>query len=377
MRLFFTLFVAFLLPLTARAAAMPPGPVLAAESYVLYDFTSNQVLVNRNGNEHIAPASLTKLMTAYLTFSAIEQQKFPANQAVYPSLEAIRPQDDESRMFLDHNKAVTVEELLHGLIIQSASDAARALAELIAGNEGNFAQLMNEQAQRLGMKDTHFTNATGRDDPAQYTSAYDMMLLAAAIVRDFPGYYPIFSVREYEYNKISQFNRNRLLWNDPYVDGIKTGFSIRAGFSLIASAKRYNRRLISIVLDASSDNARIAESQKLLNFGFQYFEAVQFYQKNQVVASPRVWKGTLGNVNIGFSQGLSVTIPKGALPQFKATMETRQPIVAPIKKGQQIGTLRLALDGKPYAEYPLQALEDVPLANVFARGLDSLRLMFQ
>ncbi len=377
MRFVLFLLTALLLPLCAQAAAMPPAPSLVARSYVLYDFTSNQVLVNQNGSERIAPGSLTKLMTAYLTFGAIEQQKFPITQTIYPSLEAIRPQDDESRMFLDHSKAVTVEELLHGLIIQSASDAARTLAELVAGSEANFAQLMNQQAQRLGMKDTHFVNATGKEDPQQYSTAFDLMLLASAIARDFPDYYPIFGVREYQYNNISQFNRNRLLWIDPFVDGMKTGYAKDAGFSLIASAKRYNRRLISVLLGAPSEARRIAESQKLLNFGFQYFEAVQFYQKNQVVASPRLWKGTRSTIDLGFPQGLSVTIPKGTLAEFKATMETKQPILAPIKKGQPLGTLKLSLNGKPYAEYPLVALENAQVANIFARGLDSIRLMFQ
>lgn len=377
MRLLVTLLAALLFPALALAnPAMPSAPALASTSYVLYDFTSNQVLVNQNGGEHIAPGSLNKLMTAYLTLSAVEHHVFTLKQTIYPSIEAINPRDNEPRMFLDHNKAVTVDELLHGLIIESGNDAARVLAELISGNEPAFAELMNQTAQRLGMKDSRFVNATGQPHPQQYTSAFDLMLLAAAVVREFPDYYPIYGIREYQYNKIKQFNPNRLLWSDPYVDGMKTGHAEGAGFGLVASAKRDGRRLISVVLGTASENLRITESQKLLNFGFQYFEAVPLYQKNQPVASLRLWKGTEPAIKIGFPQGLSVTVPKGSLPQFKAALETYQPILAPVGAGQHLGVLKLSLDGKPYAEFPVVALEGIPLANVFARGLDSLRLQF-
>jgi D-alanyl-D-alanine carboxypeptidase (penicillin-binding protein 5/6) len=378
MKPFLLLFIALFLPIPAQAQqSLPPPPVLAAKSWLLYDYTSNQILVNENGDERIEPASITKLMTAYLAFAAIKQGHLSQNQTLTPSADALRSQGEESRMFLDQSKPVTVEELLRGLIVESGNDAARMLAEAIDGSEEKFVERMNKEAQRLGMKNTHFVNASGLPSAQHYSSANDLALLAAAIVRDFPEYYPLYSLREYQYNNIKQANRNRLLWIDPYVDGMKTGHTESAGFCLVASAKRDKRRLISVVLGATSDNLRATESQKLLNYGFQYFEAVRLYQKNQPVASMRVWKGTENKVNIGFRDDLFLTIPTGQLAHMKVTMETHQPLLAPISGGQKIGTLKLTLDGKPYAEFPLVALEAVPLANIFSRGVDNIRLLFQ
>ncbi len=371
-------FIAVFLSALAQAQqTIPPPPVLAAKSWLLYDFTSNQILVSENSDERIEPASITKLMTAYLSFAALNQGRLSQEQTLIPSAEALRTQGEESRMFLVRNKPVTVEELLHGLIVQSGNDAARVLAEAISGSEEKFAELMNGEARRLGMKNTHFVNASGLPLAQHYSTAYDLNLLAAAIVRDFPEYYPLYSLREYQYNNIKQANRNRLLWIDPYVDGMKTGHTESAGFCLVSSARRDKRRLISVVLGAASDNLRTTESQKLLNYGFQYFETVRLYQKNQPVAGIRAWKGTENKVNIGFRDDLLLTIPTGQLTQIKVTMETRQPIIAPVDIGQKIGTLKLALGGKPYAEFPLVALEAVPLANIFSRGWDNLRLLFQ
>lgn len=371
--------VALLFPLFAQAqlANLPPIPVLAAKSYLLYDFTSNQILVDQNGNERTEPASITKLMTAYLTFNSLRQNKLSLNQAVVPSEAALRAQGVESRMFLDKNKPVTIAELLRGLIVQSGNDAARVLAITLAGSEENFAKLMNQEAQRLSMNNTHYINATGLPHPQHYSSAYDTALLAAAIVRDFPEYYPIYSLREYQYNHINQANRNRLLWMDPYVDGMKTGHTESAGFCLVASAKRDQRRLISVVLGTASDNLRATESQKLLNYGFQNFESVRLYQKNEPVTSLRLWKGTENKVKVGFRSDLFLSIPTGQRAQLKATMETQQPLAAPIVGGQKIGMIKITLGGKPYAEYKLVALEPVPLANVFSRGWDSIRLLFK
>jgi len=371
--------IALLFPLFAQAqlASLPPAPVLAAKSYLLYDFTSNQILVDQNGNERTEPASITKLMTAYLTFNSLRLNKLSLNQTVVPSEAALRAQGVESRMFLDKNKPVTIDELLRGLIVQSGNDAARVLATTLAGSEGNFAKLMNQEAQRLSMNNTHYINATGLPHPQHYSSAYDTALLAAAIVRDFPEHYPIYSLREYQYNHINQANRNRLLWMDPYVDGMKTGHTESAGFCLVASAKRDQRRLISVVLGAASDNLRATESQKLLNYGFQNFESVRLYQKNEPVASLRLWKGTESKVKVGFRSDLFLSIPTGQLAQLKATMETQQPLVAPIAGGQKIGMIKITLGGKLYAEYKLVALEPMPLANVFSRGWDSIRLLFK
>ena len=380
MRFIVTFLAALLLPplALAQTAKMPPAPVLAARSYVLYDYTSNQILVSQNGLERLPPAALTKLMTAYLALNAVRQHQFSPSQQAYPSLAAIRPQDDEARMFLDHNKAVTVDELLHGLIIQSGDDAARVLVDLISGDEKAFAGLMNREAQALGMLNTYFVNATGiPDDPHHYSSAYDLAILAAAILRDFPEYYPLYGQREYQYNGIKLFNNNRLLWGDPYIDGMKIGYNENAGYCLVASEERNNRRLISVVLGAATASLRDSESQKLLNYGFRHFENMPLYQKNQAVGSVRIWKGAARSVKVGFPNGLSLTVPKDSMPQFRATMESQQPTLAPISIGQKLGVLKLSLDGKPYAEYPLVALEAIPESNVFSRGWDSIRLLFQ
>ncbi len=375
----FLVIIALLLPTLAHAqqANLPPAPELTARSYLLYDFSSNQILLSHNASERIAPASLTKLMTAYLTFTALQLNQLALGQSTLPTAEVLLSKEVGSRMFLEKDKAVTIAELLRGLIVQSGNDAARVLATVIAGNEVDFATLMNKEAQRLNMKDSHFVNATGVPHPQHYTSAYDLALLAAAIVRDFPEHYPLYSMREYQYNNIMQANRNRLLWLDPYTDGMSTCYNESADFCLVASAKRDQRRLISVVLGAASDNLRVAESQKLLNYGFQNFEAVRLYQKNQPVAGVRLWKGAASKVNVGFRRDLTLSIPTGQLAQLKATMETQQPLMAPVSGGQKIGLMKLTLEGKPYAEFPLVALEPVPLANIFSRGWDSIRLLFQ
>ena len=373
------LLASLLLPVAAFALPpqMPAAPVLAAKSYLLYDYASNQILANQNGDARMEPASLTKLMTAYLAFDAIEHGTLAAGQNLAVPAAAVRISNGESRMLLKAGQTVTVNELLRGLIVQSGNDAALALALHIAGSEAGFVDMMNKEAERLGMRNTHFTNPVGMPHAQHYSSASDLALLAAAIVRDYPQHYALFGMRDYTFNGVTQANRNRLLWIDPHADGMKTGHTETAGYCLIGSAKRDNRRLISVLLGAPSDNLRTTESQKLLNFGFQHFEAVRLYEKNQPVAKARVWKGTKSHLNIGFRQDLLLSIPKGKLAQLKATMETRQPIFAPVGSGQQLGTLKLTLAGKPYAEFPLVALEDAQLANVFSRGWDSIRLLFE
>ncbi len=360
----------------ALPAAMPGAPLLAAKSYLLYDYTSGQVLVSQNGDARLEPASLTKLMTAYLTFDALKHGTLAADQELTVPAAAVRNTSGESRMLLKAGQTVTVDELLRGLIVQSGNDAAITLADYIAGSEAGFVDLMNKEAKRLGMTSTHFSNAVGLPDAQHYSSARDLALLAAAVVRDYPQHYELFALREYTFNNITQANRNRLLWIDPYADGIKTGHTETAGYCLVGSARRDNRRLISVLLGASSDSLRATESQKLLNFGFQNFDAVRLYRKDQPVTALRIWKGTESKVEVGFRRDLYLTIPKGRLNQLKATVETRKPLLAPVSGGQQLGVLKLTLAGKPYAEYPLVALEPVPLANVFSRGWDSIRLLF-
>ena len=372
------LFLILPLPSTAAEITLQPAPALAAKSYLLYDYTSNQILVGKNVDERVEPASLTKLMTAYITFSAIKQGKLSLSQKLTPSNYALRIREEESRMFLEAGKAVSVDELLHGLIVDSGNDAARVLAENIANHEVAFASdMMNSEAKRLGMNNTHFVNATGLPEEQHYSSAHDLALLAAAIIRDFPEFYSIYAIREFQYNNVKQFNRNQLLWLDPFVDGMKTGHTESAGFCLVASGKRDQHRLISVVLGTASESLRSSESQRLLNYGFQNFEVVPLYKKDQPVTSVRTWKGTEKNTDIGFRADRFITVPKGQRDQLKATLETQQPLIAPIEKGAKVGTLKIALNGKPYAELPLVALDNIPLANVFSRGVDTIRLLFQ
>ena len=354
---------------------VPPPPALAARSFLLLDFYSQQTLAAQAVDERVEPASLTKLMTAYLTFAALKQKQIQLTQTVPVSERAWKAEG--SRMYIEPRKSVTVEELMRGMIVQSGNDACIALAELIAGSEDAFAQMMNAQAQRLGMKNTSFVNSTGLPNPQHYSTAQDLALLASAIIRDFPEHHPLYAMKEYRYNNITQANRNRLLWSDPTVDGMKTGYTENAGYCLITSAKRGERRLLSVVLGTASESARAAESQKLLNYGFQYYDSVKLYEKNQPVASLRVWKGVLNNVKAGFLSDLYVSLPKGQADKVKANLESRQPLLAPVAVSQKIGVMKLTLDGKPYAEMPVVALEDIALAGVFGRGWDSLRLLFK
>jgi len=282
-----------------------------------------------------------------------------------------------SRMFIEPGKPVKVEELLHGMITQSGNDACIALAEAIAGSEDAFAQMMNREAQRLGMQDTNFVNASGLPDPKHYSSAYDLGLLAVALIRDFPEYYPFYSLREYRYNNITQPNRNRLLWLDPHVDGLKTGHTEEAGYCLIASALRGPRRLLSVVLGANSDLARAQESLKLLNYGFQYYDAVKLYAKGQAVSTLEVLKGSENRLKAGFLSDLYVSLPRGLGDQLKADMISMQPLIAPISVGDRVGTVKLMLQNKPLGEYPVVALENVAIAGFFGRAWDSMRLWFK
>ena len=376
MRLLYALLL-LLPPLVAQAqqSATTPPPAIAAKAYLLMDINSRQFLVQHNPAQRIEPASLTKLMTAYLTFSALKQKTLKPDQVVPVSARAWK--SEGSRMFVEPGKPVTVNELMRGMIVQSGNDASIALAEAIAGTEEVFAQMMNREAQRLGMKNTNFVNATGMSHPQHYTTAQDLSLLATAIIADFPEYYPLYSVKEYRYNNITQSNRNRLLWVDPTVDGMKTGYTENAGYCLISSARRGPRRLLAIVLGTSSESVRATESQKLLNYGFQFYDTVRLYEKDQAVSSVRIWKGTANEVSAGFPYDLYLSVPKGVGEKLKATVETQQPLVAPIASGQKLGVLRVELDGKPYREFPVVALQEVPLAGILGRGWDSLRLLFK
>jgi len=355
-------------------AAVPP-PAIAAKAYVLVDALSGQTIAAQSADERREPASLTKLMTAYVAFRALKDKDLTPSQMVTVSQKAWRAEG--SRMFIEPRKAVSVDELLRGEIVQSGNDAAIALAEAVSGSEEAFVDRMNQEAARLGMKNTHFVNATGLPSAEHVSTAADLARVAGAIVRDFPEYYPLYSLKEYRYNNITQPNRNRLLWTDPFVDGMKTGFTDAAGYCLVASARRGPRRLISVVLGAGSDAARAIESQKLLNYGFQFYDTVQLYQTGQPVSTLKVWKGAADSVPAGFVADQYVTLPKGQAGKLKLTMEAVEPLVAPVTSGQRVGLVRVTLEDKPVGEYPLMALAAVEPAGFFGRLWGTVRLWFR
>jgi len=367
--------IALMLGVVTAVLAQPapaPAPAIIASSYLLLDVTSGQTIVAERADERREPASLTKLMTAYLVFAALRDKTITPAQMVTVSAAAWHAEG--SRMFIEPRKAVTVDELLRGMIVQSGNDASIALAELVAGSEAAFAERMNGEAIRLGLKSTHFTNATGLSHSQHYSTADDLARLAAALIRDFPEDYRLYSLREYRYNNITQPNRNRLLWIDPNVDGVKTGHTDGAGWCLIASAKRGERRLLAVVLGAASDAARTSETQKLLNYGFQAFDTVQLYSSGKPVSSLRVWKGALSEVAAGFVADQYLTLPKGRADKLVLSMTASEPLLAPVTKGQRVGTVQVSLEGKAVAELPLVALADVPAANIVGRAWDTIRL---
>src|SRR6266571_3975844 len=346
----------------------PRPPPVTARAWLLLDATSGQPIAGGNPEERIEPASLTKLMTAYLAFAALRGQSLALGQTVPVSERAWRAAG--SRMFIEPRKPVTVQELLRGMIVQSGNDACIALAEAVAGSEPAFVARMNREARRLGMKSTNFTNSTGLPDPGHHSTASDLALLAAALIRDYPEHYKLYSEREYRYNDITQQNRNRLLWLDSNVDGVKSGHTESAGYCLIASARRGARRLVSVVIGAASDRLRAQESQKLLNFGFQSYDGVRLYRRGQEIGKLTVWKGSSRELKAGAATDLYATVPKGTADKLQAELVSQQPLLAPVRAGQSVATLRVSHDGRPLAEYPVIALESVAAAGFLARTWD-------
>lgn len=362
--------------------AVPP-PGVNARSWVLVDASSNQVLASGNADERVEPASLTKLMTAYLVFEALSTKKISMEQIVTPSEAVRRVGTDESRMFIEANKPVSVHDLVYGMIIQSGNDAAIALAELVGGSESQFVNMMNAEAQKLGMSGTHFADVNGMPDPQHYTTAGDLAKLSARLIRDFPDYYNIFSVKEFSYNNIRQPNRNRLLWIDPTVDGLKTGHTQAAGYCLIASAKRPlpgadggTRRLVSVMMGETKESDRVQDSMKMLNYGYSAFDAVRLYKGGQAVETPRVYKGRANSVQVGVQKDQFVTLPKGVGDKLKPQVTLNTPLIAPLAEGQQVGTVQFVADGKTVAQFPVVALQAVPEAGLLGRIWDSILLMF-
>ena len=353
--------------------AFAQAPALSSRSYLLVDFQSRQILAARNPDERVEPASLTKLLTAYVVFDALRQKRITLAQPFTVSEKAWHAPG--SRMFLTVAESLSVEELLNGMIVQSGNDAAIALAEGVAGSEEAFVDTMNREAVRLGMKHSHFVNVTGLPNAQHYSTASDLATLSRALIEEFPQYFPMYKVREYRHNNITQYNRNRLLGRDPFVDGLKTGYTESAGFCMIATALRKERRVIAVVLNSGSENGRAVDAQKLLNYGFEAFDTIKLYAGGQPIHALPVWKGNSNELQAGLPNDYFVTLPKGYSERLKATMESMQPLMAPIRAGDRVGTLKLTFDGKPFAEQSVVALENVGIANLFIRSWHSLRLL--
>jgi D-alanyl-D-alanine carboxypeptidase (penicillin-binding protein 5/6) len=367
------LIVSVLIPLSATAELIPP-PQVDARAWLLVDHESGKVMAESRPDERVEPASLTKLMTAYLTFKALKNDQLKPNQVVPVSVKAWKT--GGSKMFIAPDKPVTVDELIRGMIIQSGNDACVALAEAIAGSEEAFAQMMTREAQRLGMTGTAYRNSTGLTEEGHYTTARDLALLARAMIHDFPEYYPLYSTLDYTYNNIKQGNRNRLMTMDASVDGIKTGHTDAAGWCLVSSAKRDGRRVLSVLLGAPSENGRIESSRALINYGFNAYENVKLAAAGEALAQPAVYKGAAASVSLGVAADALFTVPRGQGAKLAREIVVVTPVIAPLAAGQQLGTLKVTMDGQPAGEYPLVAQTAVEEGGFFRRIWDTLRLWF-
>jgi len=377
MRSSLTLTLLFLLTCSLAVAApsiVPAPPSLAAKAWLLIDHNSGRVLVEHNSQLAVEPASLTKMMTTYAVLYAMRDGSISAEDKVRISEKAWRMKG--SRMFIEVNSRVSVDELLKGMIIQSGNDASVALAEHVAGSEAAFVELMNQHARSLDMTGTHFTNSTGWPDPDHYTTPHDLAILSRALIRDFPDHYSWYRIKEFTFNNIRQFNRNRLLWLDDRVDGIKTGHTESAGYCLVASAQQNDMRLISVVLGADSEKARATASRKLLNYGFRFYETFLLHHAKEPLQNMRIWKGETETVPLGLHEDLYITIPRGQRKKVKANMTVETMLVAPAKKGQAYGSVNIMLGEEELNQQPLVALEDVPEGGLWRQTVDSIKLMF-
>ncbi|MCB1824375.1 MAG: D-alanyl-D-alanine carboxypeptidase [Candidatus Competibacteraceae bacterium] len=357
-----------------HAETIPPPPQVPVRGYFLMDYQSGNVLADLKGEERMEPASITKLMAGYVIYKALQSGKIHADDRVSISEKARRT--GGSRMFVEVGSQVSVEDLLMGMDVQSGNDATVALAEYVAGSEETFVRLMNEQAAQLGMTSSHFTNAPGLPDPNHYMSPRDIAVLTRALIRDFPDQYRRYSVRSFKYNNIKQQNRNRLLFTDSSVDGVKTGHTESAGYCLVSSAKRNDTRLIGVVLGADRERDRFSASETLLNYGFSFFESRKLYDANTPIVTTRVWKGQENELPLGVTQALYVTVPKGQAPQVSTTTVVQPIIVAPIQKDQAFGDIVVKLGEQEVSKTPLVALHEVPESGWFGRMIDSILLFF-
>lgn len=364
-----------LFPGVSAEILIPAPPKLAASSSLLMDFDSGHILAEVNADQRVFPASLTKIMTGYVAFHELASGNLKLDDLVTISEKAWRT--GGSRMFVEVNKQVSVEDLLKGMIIQSGNDASVAIAEYLAGDEPTFAALMNQHSMRLGMENTHSVNSTGLHHPDHYSTARDLALLTRAMIKEFPQYYEWYAIKEYTFNNIKQYNRNKLLWRDEAVDGVKTGYTEDAGYCLVASAKRDAMRLISVVMDTKSIKARINDNQALLNYGFRFFETHKLYAANEILAKPKIWKGETDTLQLGLDQDLYVTIPRRYYKSLKATMEIDNHISAPIGQGDILGTVNIKLGTQAISTKPLVALRPVPKGSILQRLYDEALLMLK
>jgi len=379
---------AFLLAaVTLAAAQAPQPPEVAAKSYIVLDLTTRQTLAEREADASADPASLTKLMTAYIVFQALREKKLTLEQALPVSkLAWSERKGGGSLMFIDTTMTPKVDELLKGLIVQSGNDAAVALAEAVGGSVDVFVGMMNKQAQAWGLKNTAFKNVTGLTEPGHRSTARDMGVIAAHIISDFPEYFPYYSIKDYKYNNIAQPNRNLLLRRDPTVDGMKTGYTEAAGYCLLATAQREfpnlgpaggagKRRIMTVVLNTISMEARASESQKLLNWGFQAFDTVRLFDDGKPIVTPQVWKGTANVAKLGASGAIYVSVPRGEGAKLQTKVERSDPLVAPLAKGQRVGRILVSsAAGTPIADVPLVVMEPVEQSGLFGRAWDAIRL---
>jgi len=358
----------------AQAVLIPAPPQIAGSSWVLMDPLTGRVIMEHNSGERLPPASLTKMMTAYIVERELDEGRIAMTDMVPVSVKAW--QTGGSRMFVREGTQVTVEDLLKGVIIQSGNDASVALAEFVAGSEDAFVDIMNQQAKLLGMNNTNFENATGLPSPNQYSTAYDLAILAHAIIEDYPENYPLYAVKSFTYNNIRQPNRNSLLWRDDSVDGLKTGHTEEAGYCLVASAKRDNTRLIAAVMGSSSAQVRAQEVQKMLNYGFRYYESARLFRAGQELIESKVWGGKSDQISVGLAEDVYVTIPRGSKDQLESQVDLDSVIKAPIKVGDELGRIQVTLDGETVVDQPVLALTEVPQGGLIKRLWDAIKLFF-
>jgi D-alanyl-D-alanine carboxypeptidase (penicillin-binding protein 5/6) len=358
----------------AQSVLIPSPPQVAASSYILMDPLSGKILMDENSNERLPPASLTKMMTAYIVERELDEGRISMSDMVPISVNAWRTEG--SRTFVQEGTEVSVEDLLKGVIIQSGNDASVALAEFVAGSEGAFVDIMNQQAQLLGMRDTRFENATGLPSQDHFSTAHDLALLAKAIINDYPENYPLYAVKHFTYNNIRQPNRNSLLWRDDSVDGLKTGHTEEAGYCLVASAERNDTRLIAVVMGTNSTGARAQEVQKMLNYGFRYYQSETLFSAGQELIEARIWGGRDDQLSVGVTQNVNVTIPRGSRDSLESTVDLDSVIKAPIKVGDELGRVQVRLGDEVIVDQPVLALTDVPEGGLFKRLWDAIKLFF-